>query len=407
MKQLRKIIFWCHLTAGVFAGVVVLIMSLTGVLLAYERQVVAWADTRGYRSQPPAGGAAPLPVDALLAKARAVRPTAPTTLTVRADRAAPVEIGYGREGTLFLSPYTGDVLGEGSPRVRGFFRAVTDWHRWLGAGDERRWLGRAVTGACNFAFLFIVASGFYLWWPRKWTRPNLRGVTWFRRGISGRARDFNWHNVVGFWSAVPLFVVVLSAVVISYTWAGNLVYRVVGERPPAPRPAQGPPPNQGQQSGGAERRAATPEPAPDNLNSLWARAAAQQQGWRSISLRLPAAADQTAVFTIDSGTGGQPHKRAQLTLDRRTGEVMKWEPFASYTTGRRLRSYLRFAHTGEVLGVLGQTIAGLASAGGALLVYTGLSLAWRRLRAWAARRRVGGTELVRPGDGLIPDTRAD
>ena len=403
MKQLRKIIFWCHLCAGVFAGVVILIMSVTGVLLTYERQITAWADTRGYSSQPPSAGAAALPLDALLAKARAARPAAPTTLTLRADPSAPAEIGYGREGTLFLNPYTGEVLGAGSPRVRGFFRAVTDWHRWLGAGDDRRWLGRAVTGACNFVFLFIVASGFYLWWPRSWSRSAVRAVAWFRRGLRGRARDFNWHNVVGLWSAVPLFIVVLSAVVISYTWAGNLVYRVVGEQPPAPRPAQG----QGQTTGGERRGAATPELALDNLNSLWSRAAAQQPGWRSISLRLPAAADQTAVFTIDSGTGGQPHKRAQLTLDRRTGEVAKWEPFASYTTGRRLRSYLRFAHTGEVLGVFGQTIAGLASAGGALLVYTGLSLAWRRGRAWAARRRLSATELARPGDGLVADTQAD
>jgi hypothetical protein len=48
---------------------------------------------------------------------------------------------------------------------------------------------------------------------------------------------------------------------------------------------------------------------------------------------------------------------------------------------------LRFAHTGEVAGIVGQTVAGLASAGGALLVWTGLALAWRRFRSWSARRR--------------------
>jgi hypothetical protein len=40
-----------------------------------------------------------------------------------------------------------------------------------------------------------------------------------------------------------------------------------------------------------------------------------------------------------------------------------------------MRSYLRFAHTGEVAGVAGQSIAGLASLGGAMLVWTGLSMA--------------------------------
>jgi uncharacterized iron-regulated membrane protein len=287
------------------------------------------------------------------------------------------------------------VLGEGSPRTRAFFQTVTDWHRWLGAGGERRAVGRAVTGACNLVFLFIVASGFYLWWPRNWTRAGVRGVAWFKRGLGGRARDFNWHNVVGFWSAAPLFVVVLSAVVISYTWAGNLVYRAAGEQPPQPRPQQ---PAQG--------RGPQPELALEGLNGLWARAAQQQANWRSISLRLPTAADQTAVFTIDGGTGGQPQRRSQLTLDRRTGEVSKWEPFSSYTLGRRLRSYLRFAHTGEVLGLAGQTVAGIASAGGALLVWTGLSLAWRRWRAWA-RRRSGRAEEVAAGAGLAGAHRAE
>ena len=384
MQRLRKIIFWCHLAAGVFAGVVILVMSVTGVLLTYERQIVAWADTRGY-SVSPQDGAAQLPVETLLAKARAARPAQPATLTLRADPAAPAEAGYGREGTLFLNPYTGEVLGEGSRRTRAFFQSVTDWHRWLGAGGERRAWGRAVTGACNLVFLFIVASGFYLWWPRKWTRAGVRGAAWFRRGLSGKARDFNWHNVVGFWSAAPLFVVVLSAVVISYAWASNLVYRVAGEQPPRQQQRPQPP----AQGGGPQ-----PELAPGGLNALWARAAQQQTGWRSISLRLPTAADKTVAFTIDSGTGGQPQRRAQLTLDRRTGEVSKWEPFSSYTLGRRLRSYLRFAHTGEVLGVAGQTVAGLASAGGALLVWTGLALAWRRCRAWARRRAVSAAEAA-------------
>jgi uncharacterized iron-regulated membrane protein len=203
----------------------------------------------------------------------------------------------------------------------------------------------------------------------------LRNVTWFRRGLPSKARDFNWHNVIGFWSAVPLFIVVLSATVISYTWASNLAYRVVGETPPAPRANQPP----------ATRDNAA-QPNSDNLNSAWVRAEQQVSDWRSISLQLPAAPSAPLTFNIDSGTGGQPQKRAQLVLDRATGEVVRWEPFSSYTRGRQLRSILRFAHTGEVAGIAGQTIAGLVSTGGAVLVITGLALAIRRFRAWVAGR---------------------
>jgi uncharacterized iron-regulated membrane protein len=50
--NLRKIIFWLHLTAGVLAGTVILVMSATGVLLAFERQIVAFAE-RGIRTVAP------------------------------------------------------------------------------------------------------------------------------------------------------------------------------------------------------------------------------------------------------------------------------------------------------------------------------------------------------------------
>jgi uncharacterized iron-regulated membrane protein len=378
MKKLRRIIFWCHLPVGVIAGLVIFNMCVTGVLLTYEKQITSWADTRNYRSAPPAPGAQRLPVETLITKVRESRGGNPIAITLKSDPSAPAEIAFGRETTLFVNPYTGSIYGEGSQRVRNFFRGVTEWHRWLGAKGDNRNVARAITGACNLGFLFLVMSGFYLWWPRNWNLKALRNVTWFRRGLPSKARYFNWHNVIGFWSAVPLFIVVLSAVVISYTWAGNLVYRIAGETPPAPRPNQQ-----------APASANNNQPQIDlasNLNSAWLRAEQQVSDWRSITMQLPASATTQLTFNIDSGTGGQPQKRAQLVLDRTSGEVVRWEPFSSYTRGRQLRSVLRFAHTGEVVGIIGQTVAGLVSTGGAMLVFTGLMLALRRFLTWVANR---------------------
>ncbi|HVQ30246.1 MAG TPA: PepSY-associated TM helix domain-containing protein, partial [Vicinamibacteria bacterium] len=226
---LRKVFFWLHLTAGVLAGLVILVLSVTGTLLMYEKQVTRWAD--GYR-RAPAAGATRLPIETLLARVRETRSAPPTSVMLEADPTAPASLGYGREGTLFVDPYDGAVLGEGSTRARAFFRSVTDWHRWLSTEGDNRALGKAVTGAANLIFLFIVMSGFYLWWPRSWTWRSLRAVTWFQGGLPGKARDFNWHNVIGLWMAVPLFFVVLGGVVISYPWATALVYRLTGSPPP-------------------------------------------------------------------------------------------------------------------------------------------------------------------------------
>ncbi len=413
MKLFRKVLFWCHLAVGVIGGVVILIMSVTGVLLTYEKQITAWADTRNYQVEPPSAGAARLPVEDLLTKVRESQAgTNITTVTMRADASEPVSIalaaapgaGPGAARTIFVNPYTGDVLGEGAKGVREFFHVVTDWHRWLAAEGANRTTARAITGACNLGFLFIVISGIYLWFPRKWTKPQFKNILWFKRGLPGKARDFNWHNTIGFWSFLPLFVVVLSATVISYPWASNLVYKIVGEAPPAPAqraPAPGGPQqaNAGQQRVGERNNAPVPPVSLDGLNGLWARAEQQTSGWKSVSLRLPATAEAPAVFTIDQGTGGEPQKRSTLTLNRATGEIVKWEPFSSFTKGRQLRSILRFAHTGEVLGITGQTIAGLVSLGGCFLFYTGIALSWRRLMAWRARR----SNVVAPASTAEPE----
>jgi uncharacterized iron-regulated membrane protein len=424
MKLFRKILFWLHLGAGVFAGIVVLIMSVTGVALTYEKQMLAWADLRNYRTARPPD-AQRLPLEMLLTKVRAERGELPTAVVVRPDPSDPVGFSYGREATVYVNPYSGAVLGEGSAGLRSFFRFMTDWHRWLGASGENRSAGKAITGACNLAFLFIVVSGIYLWWPRSWTWPNVKSVMLFRGRLRGKARDFNWHNVIGFWSAVPLFFVVLSATVISYPWASDLAYRVTGEEPPARRgagpaspgpsgPASKASPKRERrgQREGVSRSQQTDGPSspagrglqdsPDvagevhleGLDDLLARAEQQVDGWRTISLRLPQSSGEPVSFAIDQGSGGQPQLRSTLTLDPNTAAVVGWETFGDGTPGRRLRSWLRFIHTGEALGIAGQTIAGIVSGGAVFLVYTGIALTLRRFAAWVRRKRSRVKERV-------------
>src|SRR5690242_744507 len=111
MKTFRTVIFWTHLIVGAIAGIVVFVMSFTGVLLAYERQIIAWADTRGYDTAPPTPGAARLPIETLVARVREQKPDLNVgTITVKADANAPVSMAAGRDDQLFVNAYTGAVL---------------------------------------------------------------------------------------------------------------------------------------------------------------------------------------------------------------------------------------------------------------------------------------------------------
>ena len=44
--KVRRILFWIHLSAGTLAGCVIFVMSVTGVMLAFQRQIVQWSDSR-------------------------------------------------------------------------------------------------------------------------------------------------------------------------------------------------------------------------------------------------------------------------------------------------------------------------------------------------------------------------
>ncbi len=372
----RKIVFWLHLLAGIIAGSVVMVMSVTGVVLAFERQMIEWAD-RDLRLNPSQAGAPRLSIKALIAGVRAAEPEAiPSGITLRSDPAAPAAISLGRDHTVFVNPYTGAILGEGSKRTRAFFHWVTDVHRWLGAHGESRALGRAVTGACNLAFLFLVVSGFYLWWPRKWTKNAGQALVVPSLKLRGKARDFNWHNSIGFWCAPVLFVLVLTGVILSYPWAANLLYQLTGSEPPPARTAGGRPPSPARASNFI----------PTNIDHLWVIAEQRVPDWKTINARFETSPSAPVTFSIARSHPGRPDLRSQLALNPETGEVVRWEPFASFNLGRQLRSWSRFAHTGEAGGVVGQTIAAIASAGGAVLVWTGFALAWRRFRA---RKRRG------------------
>lgn len=421
MRLFRSVLFWLHLTAGVIAGIVVVIMSVTGVALTYQRQMQAWADKGEWQAPANADATQRLTVEQIYARLRQAHPDAvPTAVTIKSDanELASAVMSGPMTGAVLVDPYTGAIVQPG-PRgaaVRGFFSTMVSWHRYLARTGEARPAGRAVTGASNLLFLFIVLSGLYLWWPRSLRWSSFKPVLWFRRGLPGKARDFNWHNVLGFWSAIPLAIVVASATVISYPWATAFVYRVAGDTPPAPasRPAAGAAGQGGgtaRQGGGesgnrgerGERGGGRPAPVERivaNLDAVVAAAQRTTPGWRSISAPLPADANGPIVVTIDRGDGGQPQLRATATIDREQAAIVRLETFSDQSRGRRWRSILRFAHTGEVLGLFGQTIAGIVSAASVVLAYTGFALAFRRLTAWLKRRR-RATELVGQGSSSV------
>lgn len=135
-------------------------MSLTGVLLMYERQLIERSD-RGF--------AAGCPLTVRACRLRRCwfdwrssgpirrRPRSRCGRKQRHPRPSPWRT------TVYQDAFAGRVLGEPATNVRHVMSRRRAWHRWLAMDGENRAMGKAISGWSNLIFLLIVLSGIYLW----------------------------------------------------------------------------------------------------------------------------------------------------------------------------------------------------------------------------------------------------
>lgn len=439
MQKIRKVLFWIHLISGILAGVVILTMATTGSLIAFEPQLTQFAERQIRTVQTPANNAPRLGIDAILQKVKDAKPKAkPSGVTLQSDANAAATISLGREGVLFVDPYTGNILGEGS-KIRNFFRFCTDVHRWLASEGETRPIGKGITGAANVCFFILALTGIYIWFPKKFTKQYLNPILFFNFKVKGRARNFNWHNVTGIWIVTMLLITTTTGMIMSYQWANNLLYTLTGNTPPAP-PAE----NQPQKNNGREgkqrpdsgdkqsdkqvnnevkskeqNRSAEESNKPENKSEdklpaqpiltaenrenkdnkegkdkemsisydpLWAIAEQQMPAWKTISLRMPNKPGGPVSFTMEDGKSWNPTVRSQLTIDPVSAAVVKWEPYDQLNSGRKLRLFVKPLHTGEWFGLPTQILNFIVALGIILLVWTGFALALKRFSLWRKSR---------------------
>ncbi len=392
MTTFRKIVFWAHLISGLLAGLAIGIMCFTGTALAFEKQLIAFAERDARKIAEPAPGAARLTLTEIQTKLRAAHPTArPATLVIQNDPRAAVAFPAGRAPGYYVNPYTGDVRQPESAAMGSFMQTMVTWHRYLGfTGDVSRPRGKLVNGICNLVFAVLAMSGLYLWMPRTWSLRGVKAVALFNWRLVGKPRDFNWHNSIGLWSAPILIVLTLTAVPISFQWGGRVINWATGTPQPAPAAAAtgGRPAPAAQPSVPA---IAVPTPPPGAVllsqDALVARVQREIPQWQTITIGIvrgdanPARATAVAApitFTVRANDSWPRTANTTLALDPYTGDVLRRTGYAQQTAPQRVRAWTRFLHTGEALGWVGQGIAGVASLGGCFLVYTGFALSWRR-----------------------------
>jgi uncharacterized iron-regulated membrane protein len=277
------------------------------------------------------------------------------------DPAMPARLYFADRSLVLLNSWTGEVMGRGAESLRAFFRTTTTVHVNLALLGTGKWM----VDVSNAAFVFLALSGLWLWWPRRWRWKALRSSVAIRFDVRGKARDWNWHNALGFWFLAPLLILAASGLVLSFksvdTWWRDFAAKhfLTAARPPA-----------------TVNIASGESPGWNGVLNAVGR---QCPGWRSMMLTGVPANDRGIVtLMVSMGPFGQRTLIRYLSVDQAKATIVKIRTWENEDVSLRARIIARFAHTGEIVGAWGQVLAALACLVGILLVYTGFALSWRR-----------------------------
>ena len=243
LGRLRRLWLDVHLWIGVGLLAALIPLGLSGSLLV-------WHDALDHALHPArfeVAGPATKPPSVYINVARAAfgdravvttlrmphEPDDPVTVVGRMP-GEPLPNGRPRELTAWIDPASGAVVDVADIR-QSFTSVMHRLHGSLlipGQGVGRKvvgWLGWAMTASC--------LTGLWLWWPRN--GKVLKAMRW-RRSPSFLN---NLHHMFGFWIMIPLLVVSLTGVYISFPETSRKLFGVAEAKAPprGPRPA-GPPP---------------------------------------------------------------------------------------------------------------------------------------------------------------------
>jgi uncharacterized iron-regulated membrane protein len=358
----RRALFWCHFVVGLAIGLIVTFLAITGSIMSFQDRVITFAE--GRVQVQPAREAPCISVEPGLEAVRAQTAQTAATVQVFADGARPSLMTLPQGETFLVDACGGHVLSPGS-RWRKFFEDDENLHRWLALSRGKHETLRACKNAAVVAFLFLVLSGLVLWLPRRWRAANLRAALMLRRGLKGKAWLWALHQVSGFWMASQLVILIVTGLMMAYPWTMQAALRLVRSDEPIVAKSHD---------------VRLPVGSFAGIDALLQRAAVKDPHWKSISFALPEEKEKNVAFTIDEGAGNRPSERGTLLLARRDGREVRWAPFLIQSRAQRWRSEVKYLHTGEIFGLVGQIVVLLAVMAALVQVATGFGMAWKRWR---------------------------
>lgn len=214
-SSLYRAIWRWHFYAGLISVPFMILLAVTGsvylfkaeinrTVFAYRNVVQAQAAPMQAPSRLAAEATAAVPGTRLKSYAEPASPTSSALVTVTGD---------GAKILVYLNPYTGQVLDTVDADTEFMFVA-RKLHSLVYFGDYASYLIEAVGG---FA-LILVATGFYLWWPRR----RAGGVVTVRGTPAKRIWWRDVHAVTGAFAGVVIFFLAATGMPWSKFWGAHV-----------------------------------------------------------------------------------------------------------------------------------------------------------------------------------------
>jgi len=242
---LKKTILFLHRWIGLLSGLVVFIVSITGAIYVFEKELFALFHPR-YVTVTEQKGEKTLSLSILKANAQRVTDHPITLIRVpatddqrqvylfealkRRPKNDIVGVFINKEirywDRIFVDPYSGKVLGKIDVETN-FFWIIRQIHQFL---YLRRDVGSTIVGTSVLLFIITLLSGIFLWWPKN------RKVAVKRLKINFSAKwkrlNYDLHQVLGFYAFFVAIVIAATGLVWSFKWWETSIYWLLdGKRP--------------------------------------------------------------------------------------------------------------------------------------------------------------------------------
>lgn len=374
-SKFKKITGWLHLWLGLISGIIVVIISVTGCLFSFQKEISEVKYKRVIFVTPAETAALPLARLQEIAQQSLGKDQPINDITVWKDRDRAWEfMAYKMNDTAFtyfgameyfrsafINPYTGQVTGIRDYKT-DFFSIVKYLHWGLLLNTK---YGQPIVGWSTLIFALLLITGLILWWPRKWNRVSRKKS--FTIYWKGRFRRLNYdlHNVPGFYLYIPALILALTGMVYAFQWFEGLVYAAASGTTAHSVPVA-------MQSADSLRVAADP------MSVAYAEAAAQHPDYRRMNIS-PASGNSALYFYVYPTEETYYNFRA-MQFDRFSGKLLHEENSMKKNAGERLIGMNYDIHVGAIGGIGGKIIAFLASLVSASLPITGFYIWWNRKR---------------------------